>query len=181
MLITLKEIRDKNIFASVYTNGYNTSKFLFGKVLYVDAEWFVMYLLLPDGNYDGIMLKSVGDVFRIELDSCYNQRMQKLMQTKALPEIDIEFQENALMSLLNFAQNKKQLVSLELLSSGEWDVIGKVDSVLHDICVIKQFDVDGNEDGKSYISIKDITQLSMGSQEETIIQQLIKGNQGTVL
>ncbi len=180
MHTALKETIDKGRFASVYTDAYNTANFMFGKALYVDEDWFVMYLIAPNGDFDGIFLQSVADIFRIELGSNYEKRMQVLMQSSSLPEVDIEFGENALLSLLKYAQRHKQLVSVELLDSGEWDIIGKIDSLSQNNCILKAFTTDGIEDGVSHIKIADITKISFGSQEEELIQRLINFNQVSV-
>lgn len=173
MLNILKKICKKHQFASVYTDANDTSKFMFGKIIYIDENYFVMYLISPDGEYDGIILKNIIDVIRIEVDDLYFHKMDKLINPQNLPNICISFGKEAVGSLLHFAHTQHNIISIELLNSGYNDAVGMVNSFSEDICVLEQFDIYGCADGKSYIRTEDITQITIDSQEEHRISRLI--------
>ena len=63
-------------------------------------------------------------------------------------------------------------MSIEILDSGYDDVVGYVENVQNGICEIRRIDEYGVEDGKSYMEIQNITQISFESESEKIIQKL---------
>lgn len=174
MINLLYELQNKGSFVSIYTNDENTSKFIFGKILCVNNSEIAIYMLSPDGSYDGILVTDNSKIFRIETNSDYNKKMQKLCNFEELP-VCYEFKnnENIKKELLYLAHKTKQAVSIELLNSGYDDVVGIVENIGDNICTISQINQYGKPDGVSFVSMQDITQISYNSQDEIIIMRLI--------
>ena len=53
LAMTLK----KNV--CVYTCDSEISKFLYGRVIFIDNEFFALYMLTPNGENDGILVKKI--------------------------------------------------------------------------------------------------------------------------
>lgn len=160
-------------FASIYTNYQDMSKFHFGCILAVNDKEIAIKLISPDGEDDGICVMNVENVFRVETDGQYLNKMKKLCSNSVVTLCDLSIDnDNILMSVLSIAATDKQIISIELLDSGYNDIVGMVEKIEDGECMVKQIDEYGNEDGYSYISIKDITKISYCTQDEKRIMRL---------
>ena len=161
----------KNI--SLYLNPHDTSKFIFGHIISANDMHFVMCLVDSYGNYDGILVKEIDEIIRIELDDKYAKKIEKLIRDKGIYEIDLCLNgDDIIKEVLDVIQNANKIVSIEILHSGASDVIGFVDDVTDDICTIRQINSYGEEDGKTHIILNNITELSFDSVEENTILKL---------
>lgn len=163
----------------IYTDYDDMNKFCFGSVLAVNEKEIAIHLISPDGDDDGIVVMNTDDVIRVEVDGKYSEKMEKLCHGNVFNQYNLtDIADSILLSILSLANAQKQIVSVELLDSGYDDVIGFVESLEREVCVIKQIDEYGQEDGYSYISINDITQVSYSTQDEKRIMKLLKLNNG---
>lgn len=173
MIKQLKEALKNEKFVSVYTNAQDTLKFIFGRILCVNDDYIVIYMISPNGEYDGVIVKETEDVIRLEMDDQYSRKMKMLC---AVTEEDIcqyVVDENQIVkSVLMIAEKTKKIISCELLGSGFDDVVGFVSNLEDGVCEIKQVDSYGCEDGVSYIMVDDISQLSFDSEDEQRILTL---------
>ena len=78
----------------LYTNHEETSNFIYGYILSINEETVTLYLITSDGKYDGVLVKQLSEIFRIEIDTQYVEKMKKLESLSELPEfpysIDME-------------------------------------------------------------------------------------------
>jgi hypothetical protein len=163
----------KNV--SVYINAKDTSKFIFGRIICSDEEYFVARLLDPCGNYDGILVKEINEIVRIDSDDKYGKKIERLAEGKAGQDIELSLKgDNLVKEVLEKTRNENKIVSVEILHSGESDVIGFVESITENMCTIKQIDPYGEEDGVSHILLDDITELSYDSVHEDALSTLWK-------
>lgn len=175
MLKKLKELSKLANKVSLYTNINDTSHFLYGIILAVDENKIAVQLISPDGENDGIVAFDTEEVFRIELDGQYAEKMKKLSGN--IQRVGFQLVENSIyLSVLYLAKQRNQIVSIELCSSGYDDVVGFVSGISEDDCCINQIDEYGFPDGCSYISLEDITQISCGGKTENRIYKLWKRN-----
>lgn len=175
MLKKILELSETNKFVSIYVNERDTSKFVFGRILCANDDYVVIYMIAPNGRYDGVLVKDINNVIRIEFDDKYADRMNQLINEDELYKFDIVLEcHDILMSILKIAKKEHKILSLELLNSEINDVVGFVENIDENLCTIKQVDLYGNEDGISYIKLNDITQISFDSDDEQIILNLWK-------
>ncbi len=173
MLRVLYKLYESKSFVSIYTSLNESSKFYYGRIIAVDESEIAIQMLHPSGADDGIVVMSVDDVLRVEENSQYSNKMQKLFSVKSIPNYDFPINENGIMfSVLNYAFLNNQIVSLELLNSGIFDVVGYVTEIDENVCVIKQVDEYGFDDGISYLEWLNITMLSVLSEDEKTIMRL---------
>ena len=176
MFSILSNLHRQQKMASFYMNFEDMTKFFYGKIIAINESECAIYMLSPDGNYDGIVVKSIDDVIKIEIDGQYEEKMKKLMLLSSKDRCE-EYQldeDNITKSLLKYAANAQTIVSIELLHSGNNDVVGNVLAIEDTVCILRNIDAYGNEDGKTYIRLQDITQLVCASQDEVRISRLLK-------
>ena len=178
MLInTLLEISQNNKNASIYTNFNETSKFHYGRIICVNSEELAIYMISPDGLYDGILLKKTEDIIRVEVDGQYDKKMKKLCSLSQLQPFEYSLDStNIKASLLEVALQSRRVVALELVDSGYKDVVGFVDGISDGLCKIKIIDEYGFEDGYCFVMTDKITEISYASQDECRIIKLWKLN-----
>lgn len=177
----LLKLQKQNKNVSIYCCDDNNN-FIYGKILSVNDSEFALLMYTPSGNYDGIIVKSIDEIIRIEYDGQYEQKMQKVM----LRNIDAESYciDGFLItnSILELSLKLNKIVSIELLKSGYDDVVGFVDEICDNKCTVKLVDEYGYEDGYSFILISDITQVMLDGERENLLQKLwqINKNSGEI-
>lgn len=173
MLKILFELCEEKEMASFYTDEDNTGKFHFGTVTAVNEREIALEKITPDGDYDGITVMSTERVIRVERGGLYAEKMHKLCCGKTLPDIDYHIDnDNIMMSFMRWNLTAKEVLSIELIHSGYNDIIGRIDSIEDDQCIIKQIDEYGFDDGISYVMFDNITQITCLSQDEKRIMRL---------
>lgn len=175
MLKFLKQVCDDNRCVSIYSNSNDMSKFIYGRIISVNEDYIAIYMISPDGDFDGILVKQVDEVVRVEVGGQYDEKMKKLLLSCELPAFDHIFCDNFFESLLQVAVKTKKIVSIELMNSGYDDVVGYAEELNRETCTIKQVDSYGHSDGVSIIAIDRISQISYDSQNEQRILKLCGG------
>lgn len=175
MIEQLKEICVEEKFVSIYTNYADSDRFCYGKILSVNEEEILLYLISPNGEYDGLSVRNTNDVFRVEYGGEYEKKMLSLISDDNLDYFEQCIDDNNLfLSVLILSQKCNKIVSVELQNSGSFCVVGIVEDVNEDVCTIKQYDDYGNFDGYSIVKLDSITELSLDSIDERRISRLIK-------
>lgn len=161
----------------IYEGGDHEA-FIFGKVVHMDDRYCIIRRVAPDGSDDGLLLLETDGIFRIETDSKYIRKMQRIMGTarRETPyDLDAYFrgESSCRTALLRFAKDGDRVLSIELLSGGVTDIMGRVQSVSEDGIAVRQIDEYGEDDGLSVCRPGDITQISIDSEAERIIEKLL--------
>lgn len=168
---------EKNVFVSVYDDPADTSKFKFGRILSVNKTRFAILLLSPNGDCDGIVTDDTKDVFRIDTNGQYHDKMVKLNRVHPeeinIPDIDSSCID---LSILSFAKEMGLLVSIELENSGIFDITGFIEDISETICKIRVINEYGYNDGHSYIETNRISQMELDSEYERRIMRLYQAN-----
>ena len=86
MLRRLQQAIATGEYLMLYMDPDDTGKFCYGRVLAADEDFAALYLIAPDGAYDGLLVKETGSVQRIESGGQYDAKMRKLMQGIQLPD-----------------------------------------------------------------------------------------------
>ena len=174
----LKKIRDKNEYVCIHSNVNDTTKFIFGKIIGLDDVFFALSMISPDGKVDGIVIKEIDDIQYVEQSISYTEKICRLMsywnEEKRTEDIYPTVTDNILQWGLELAKKSKYVVSLEINNSGILDIIGIIMENEKNVCVIKQIDENGQEDGVCYVAHEDITQLSMNSSDEKRVSILFQ-------
>lgn len=163
--------------ASFYVNYNETNKFIVGKIVALNKEEIVINMLSLEGEDDGYVYVNIKNIFRIEEDNKYTEKMMKLY-TISSPDIsfDITDNSNILAAVLDVVLVQRLIITIELFNSGYDDIIGFVDEVCDGKCIINQINEYGYKDGFSYITTDSITRISFLRQEESVIMKLYEMN-----
>lgn len=173
MINILRKLCKEEKYAAIYMNLEDSSKFVYGRVLAVNEFEIAIFMISPDGDNDGILVKSVEEVIQIEVDSQYSEKMRKLMEINRPQIYQVEIDnEQIKQSILLFARQEKQVVSLEIHNSGYDNIVGFVNDIKNDLCTIEKINDYGLKDGKAYIQLNNVSQISYASQEEIRLLKL---------
>lgn len=169
LAMTLK----KNV--CVYTCDSEISKFLYGRIIFIDNEFFALYMLTPNGENDGILVKRLAVLLMLRwTDSMMKNEKLCPNFDDLISETPIDFENgNALFSIMLEALRTGKPISVELLDSGVDSVIGQVTAVNEKICTVRQIDEYGCDDGIAYVNVPDITQVSYASADNSILLLLM--------
>lgn len=176
MIKIMKEACENGKYVSLYTNQNDSSRFTFGKIVYVGKEYIAIGMISPMGNYDGFLAIQAERVLRIDMDDQYSLSMQKLCLHNEMPYVDLSAGENVIESLLIYAMEQKKVVQLELCDSGHDDAAGFVEMIDDSLCKIKQISTYGEEDGYSFVPLHNITKVYCDSEDEQKLLRLYKAN-----
>ena len=147
--------------------------FVVGRLVWLDAEWFLMQDVSPAGRWNGLALYLLSDLVTVEQDTPYIAKMETLLryrneQPSAVPPIGPE----PLRDLLGHGGAAGKIVGLELLRSGYRDVIGFVDGCTDTVLSVRQVDEFGKADGKSWLSLDAITRCYLDDEESRCLEVL---------
>lgn len=157
---------------SFYTD-VECDKFIYGKIIALNEDEAAIQMYNTDGTCDGVIVKMVSDFFRIEYDSKYNQKMEKLIETDTF-EDSVEIDGNAVFdSAIKSAINKNFVVSIELLHSGNENVTGLPLSLKNGICTVRQIDDYGCDDGVTSFVFNTATQITINAKYEKLLSSLM--------
>lgn len=174
----LLELQKQNKNISIYCCE-DSDKFLYGKLLSVNDCEFALLMYTPYGLYDGVIVKKIDEIARIEYDGQYEQKIQKVLSQT----IDTEnyYIDDSLItsSILKLSLKLSKIVSIELLNSGYDNIVGFVDEIYNNKCTLKLIDEYGYEDGYCYIIIDDITQVMFDGEKESLILKLWQINKNS--
>ena len=158
----------------IYTDIINTSKFIFGRVLAKDEINLAIQMLSPSGADDGILVKRIDSIFRIEADSKYVNKMLLLKNGLGNVDYSIELSEDIIASVLKYCIENNQIVSLEIEASGFDNITGKPIELNDFVCTIRQYNEYGEYDGFSHVEVARITQLCFNSLDEKTLEELVR-------
>ena len=174
MYETLNELKKKQKYISVYTKPGDPDKFSFGRIICLSDQLLVLRSITPDGSDDGLSVKEICDVFRVDEDSQYCKKMEKLMEASGCQEPDFDDEEideeNIVSSVLELSKRKNWVITVWPYDGD--GIIGTVESLNGDVCVINQFDDYGKDDGKTTVFTESITEIWCNSSDERIISKL---------
>jgi hypothetical protein len=160
---------------SVYVEIENTDSFLTGFINSLDDEGFIINHISPYGQYDGYIYIKIEDVYRLEVDSQYIKKIEKLMSVnyvKKHQKINIDAEKTLFLNFLIFAKHYQKLISIELGDESFFSITGFIEKIEHNILKINQIDEEGKTDGVSFIKMFQINSCQCDTIDEQIIMQL---------
>lgn len=177
MFSILERLQNEKKYVCIHADETSPSKFVFGKIIGVDTNSVAISMVSPDGEYDGVLIKQIDDIVRVEQSVSYEKKMRKLMKIKGYDErIFAISNDNILKGILDFAKETGVIISVELDHSGFDDVAGFVESVNDEICKLLQVNEYGEEDGESFITLRDISQICLDSSDEKRLLALFQAD-----
>ncbi len=175
MIDKLKKVLNSKTLCEIYTNEYDTDKFIVGYVAGLDDE----FCLIPNfdyyGRYDGVICLATDDIYRIQTNTRYLKAIEKLIKDTSIAERSFPTG-NVLNSVIDCLKEAKQVCQIELLDSDVVNVSGIIEAFDRQNGIIKLDCVDdyGTFDGECTIDVQAINLISYNSSDTERIELLMK-------
>lgn len=152
MIKELKKYIGTDTLISIYNDEFDNELFYLGFI--VDADDYVLINAIDTrGLEDGFKLIKSSDVFLLQNDIMYSEKMMKLFKLKNQKRETIDVMENdTLLSLLKKAKEENWLVKI----NDNVNYIGYVKKIKKDLLIIDIMTEYGSKIGLSYIDTKKI-------------------------
>jgi len=159
----LEKCRNEQNIVLVFANQNDTESFLCGWIAEYSDKYVLIDRVTPKGRYDGYVVVKTEDIYRIEKNSMYEEKITLLSNMnnikrkyKKIPKTSSDL----LNDLSNFSQQNQHLVSVELCDSDKDDTQGMIKSVSEDTVEVVCIDSCGRIDGESIIAREQISSFS---------------------
>lgn len=178
IMFFLKRSLINKTFASVFTNSEQPDKCSVGFVGALTEGHVLINHVTYTGLSDGFAIRRVEDIFRIDFDGQYEQKLEKLyfLQKQFHQELitsPISNEINLFKEVLVNSQRSGRVVDICIdYTESQEDVIGRVKEVNDIEVVISRISQEGKDDGESVLFLNDIIKLNCDSQDEHILQLL---------
>lgn len=119
----------------------------------------------------------LSDVYRIEVNSYYCERLKKLYALRGEKHAPIkQTATDQMLNLLSYAKEESKVIAISLLDGDIDDVIGLV-TCFDEHCVeVKQYDRSGTYDGETDVLIDDINHIDCDGDMEYSIKLLLQAD-----
>ncbi len=162
--------------SSFYCNKENTNLHLTGYIArYNDSEILISHIN-SHGNYDGFILKHIEDIYRIDYDGEYENRIERLYKLKNQSHNIINTfnsDEEILYSLLDYAKENDYIASLEFQDNFISGLINGYDNSMVYLSIINEY---GTADGTTIIDIDEVISVAIDTDDEQDLRILYKAN-----
>lgn len=171
----LEKFKKSQKLVSLYSNIENKDAFNVGFIVDYDSEFILLNSISQYGKYDGILLIYIDDIFRIDTDSKYGNKLLKLLNNEEITNYEFKKVGSCIEKIFSYAKENDSIISISFFDSdNKSDIIGKVKSYDNNEVEICCYDEYGEIDGISYININEINYISLDSLDEKMITNLIK-------
>lgn len=152
----LNKILVKNEVACLYRNKKHTENFFVGIVNMVDEDNIVFTSLSSEGEIEGLMLINSKDVYLVEKNNKYIEKIKKDSKNKEL----IVFKEDnkgVKNVFYDFLSNNTNIVEVEVNNSAHVDVRGRIINYDEQWLEIQVVNEKQEDDGIAFCRMEDIT------------------------
>lgn len=163
---------------SVFTDREQPEKCSVGIVAAVSQEQVLINHITPLGRYDGYVVRRIDNIFGVDIDGQYEQKLEILynLQAQTHPQIlnrKISAEDNIFLEVLNRAQECDLIVNVCVDDSETQEsIIGFVKNISDIDVVINRVSENGRYDGEIVFLIADIVKLNCDSDEKQALKLL---------
>lgn len=161
---------------SIYSNQYEPDKFSVGYIETFSSEQFVMKHVTPEGISDGYIVRRNEDIFRIDSNGNYEQRIEllyalQIQNHENLFEKPTLKDSNLFKEAFVSAMKKDLIVSVCIDESNDQDdIVGFVKDITSEEVVISRITFEGFTDGESTFYLEDVIKLNCDTVEEKALK-----------
>ncbi len=160
MIDILKKLYTSKELAEYYTYE-TTTEFDVGIIIAVNENEFALQSFSISGNRDGIVAYTTNNIFKIQTNTKYIEKIKKLSDNISLSDTAKKINKNAIFNyLLHISQKNKTVLSIKLLANDNEDFTGFVEEINDNHCKFRVIDEYGYDDGFVYFKTRDITELA---------------------
>lgn len=174
--LTLKRACEEHLVASVYPNADESDHFSAGFVECISNEHVLLQSISTAGLYDGYVLRRMDQIFRVNTDGEYENRLRLLYEIQAqthkpLTSQQSEENRNLLVEVLENSIAHHLVVGIGL-SNGADDINGWVKEISDSHVTISNISYYGNPDGMTTILLSDIDLINCDTDDEIALRLL---------
>lgn len=170
MIYNIKKCFEQNWVASFYCDIQTPESHLTGLIGAYDEDFLIVKHISPDGLYDGFILVRTNDVFRIDLNGLYEDKVRKLYECKNQSHPDCFFEDDLCSSLLDYSQRCNKMVSVEI---GNDTITGLVHGYNSEYIYLTVFDKFGRNNGETVIACDKVISIAVDTSIESNIHLLV--------
>lgn len=159
----------RNQIVSVFCDRSRPESHLTGFIDAASDCEIVLKHISPEGRYDGFVLIHRDDVYRIDADGEYEQKIQKLYNLKNQSHPDLQYSEYLYDDLLSFCKEQNFIVSVELEECELSGFLVNFDSEFVQLQLVNDY---GKRNGETVLSTNEIISFSVDSEKEQDIKLL---------
>ena len=173
MIKILKQCQSLNKLIAVYTNKSDYDRFAVGYIAGITEAEILLYCISPNGGYDGYFVCCIDDIFRLEYDTQYLEKIGLLISDKDVKLPKIDFSDNIFMRLLDLAKKEEYIVSVNIDESSD-NIIGYVKESDEEYVCIRQVSQYGDADGETILRTDEIIDFCADDIECRTLSRLCK-------
>ena len=162
--------KGQNEVISFYTDQMDPEKYMAGFLYALDDDYFVLKSISPEGLQDGFILGEVNAIFKIEIGDSYTKQLKFLSEYRHVRHENIVLQGNLKIALLQYAQVKQKVVTIELFHGGKEDAIGYIERIAGNNCYFHSITEAGEAGDELIIQLESITFISCDGVNERMIE-----------
>lgn len=170
----LRVARQQHMIASLYVEPDDPDAFHAGYVEAVTARHVLLWSVTPWGQKDGWMLRRTEDVLQVFMGDDYEVRLQMLLEmheetyAPLLPEAPAE-DADLMAVVLGHIQQSGEVLSIMTKEDTYTGIITYLDDLRLSMDV---YDFFGAVEGPQSFPLRDITMLTLGTNEEAMYKEL---------
>lgn len=161
--------KEQNEIVNIYIDQMDTGRFMAGFLYAVDDDYFVLKSISPEGLQDGFILGEWNTIFKIEIGDSYTKQLKFLSEYHHVCHENIVLQGNLKFALLQYAQVKHKVVTIEFLHGGKENAVGFIERIDGNNCYFHSITEHGEEADELVIHIESITLMTCDGVNERMI------------
>ena len=170
MIELCKKCFESKSIGSFFCDQAESGKHLTGYIAAYKEDELLIKHISPSGYYDGFILIHISDLIRVDIAGQYEQKITTLYALREQKHPDLSCAgECIFLTLMEYAQNNKLIVSLEL---DDCVLSGFVQSFSEDHVHLEVLDEYGRTDGDTYLLSDDILSVALDTSTEQNIKLL---------
>lgn len=158
----LEEFVDNGELIGIYSDPDDPEHYDLGFIAAMDEDDIVLAAIDNDGRYDGYVLIHIQDIFQIEYETSYIEKITKLHSMRKRKHKSVVFGDDFVLSILKLAKEDHLIVSITIENSDDTNegFVVELDESNLKLCII---DTIGKADGTMYIDVASITDICCDS------------------
>lgn len=113
----LENFKKNKKLVSLYSNVENKDAFNVGFIVDYDSKFLLLNSISEYGKYDGILLIYIDDIFRIDIDSNYENKLLRLLNNKEITNYKFKKIGSCIEKLFNYAKENNSIISISFFDS----------------------------------------------------------------
>ena len=165
--------KDDNELISIYQDIEDMDAVDTGLVYDVNEDHLILYKLSKDGNFDGLLLLKLEDIFRFDFDGKYEKLFKYSKTIDLRTNYDFDTNNDFIIEFLKHSKDNRKVISICIEDFPDTGISCIVEEWNDDVALLSVYNEYGEYDCKTYISIDNISSIYLDTGYEKEIDQLI--------